>query len=436
MTRARTVAVIAAAVWALAATAAHADLIAAVDVRGPGGDLDPALVNAATGARSSIPDSLATSADELHPSLDSTGQRMVFERVDLDAGTRRIVLADVATGREADLFTVFDPLQLTPALSDDGKTVTTGNLFEPDGRGKFSGPFTTTDVSGFPAGPFPHDRTVLSLGLPAAGRMVDVRPSGSLAGLRFDAGAAGELLDRLSFSSIAAEPGFSLGAPALGRQAGSDVVVFERAPANSTGFGPAKLAFIPASQSATATVLPAIVNAAGLDESHPAFTADGRYLGFVRHGTDNHDRLFAFDTQTQTLLNPDGVDLGIPLGVRAVILRRAEGGISLRVKATILSSNLGGSSLLSFNLASGSKIGILVQRVVGTTRLFGKTVPKLRLVGAVPLGSFRKGRSSVRWDGRVNGKRLKPGTYRVTPRAVASGNVIRELGTSRTVRVK
>src|SRR5262249_3509306 len=49
-------------------------------------------------------------------------------------------------------------------------------------------------------------------------------------------------------------------------------------------------------------LLPAIVNAPGLDEAFPAFTPDGRYLGFVRQLANNDDRLFVFDTVTQTLL--------------------------------------------------------------------------------------------------------------------------------------
>ena len=54
----------------------------------------------------------------------------------------------------------------------------------------------------------------------------------------------------------------------------------------------------------------------------------------------------------------------------------------------------------------------------------------------MPFGSFKKGRSSVRWNGKVNGKALKPGTYQVTPRSVASDGVIREFGTPRTIRVR
>ena len=46
------------------------------------------------------------------------------------------------------------------------------------------------------------------------------------------------------------------------------------------------------------------------DERQPALTPDERYLAFVRDGRGNHASLFMWDSQTQTLLNPVGVDLG------------------------------------------------------------------------------------------------------------------------------
>jgi WD40-like Beta Propeller Repeat len=426
----------------LGAAGAEADLIAAVDVKGPDGSLDLALVNAATGARSAIPATLATSADELHPTQDSTGQRLVFERVDPDAGTRRIVLTDPSTGREVDLFSVFDEAQFTPSLSQDGRIVTTGNALRPNQSGRFDGVYTTTDVSDFPTGSFARSQNPLFTGAASPGRVVQPTPERTLFGLQFDSGAAGQLVFRdlasiFQSSSLIAEPAVSLASPAAYR-AVAGVVVFERATAATSGFGPAKLVFFLVGQTNAqlATALPQIVNAPGLDESHPAFDPDGRYLAFVRHGTDDHDRLFVLDTQTQTLLNTGGVDLGVPTNIRSVVLRRREGSVSLRVKPTILSSSIGSGNLIAFNIGVASKIGILVQRVVGKTRLLGKTVPKLRPVGAVPLGSFKKGRSSIRWNGKVNGKALKPGTYQVTPRSVAGGDVIREFGTPRTIRVR
>lgn len=44
------------------------------------------------------------------------------------------------------------------------------------------------------------------------------------------------------------------------------------------------------------TRLPAVVNTS-LDESQPALTPDGRFIAFVRHGVDGHDRLFLWDSQ-------------------------------------------------------------------------------------------------------------------------------------------
>ena len=91
------------------------------------------------------------------------------------------------------------------------------------------------------------------------------------------------------------------------------IVVFDQRSVSAGGsVGAGDIAFRPATTSTflgPPTVLPAIVNSPA-DESQPALTADGRYLAFVRHGADGHDRLFIWDSQTQTLLNGKGVDLG------------------------------------------------------------------------------------------------------------------------------
>jgi hypothetical protein len=57
-------------------------------------------------------------------------------------------------------------------------------------------------------------------------------------------------------------------------------------------------------------------------------------------------------------------------------------------------------------------------------------------VGRVPLGKFRKGRGHVKWNRRVGGKRLKPGEYQVTVRAVSPNGAVLDYGTPRTFRVK
>jgi hypothetical protein len=42
----------------------------------------------------------------------------------------------------------------------------------------------------------------------------------------------------------------------------------------------------------------------------------------------------------------------------------------------------------------------------------------------------------VKWDGRVNGRKLKPGRYLVTVRAVSPKGAIRDLGTPRRFTVR
>lgn len=95
----------------------------------------------------------------------------------------------------------------------------------------------------------------------------------------------------------------------------------------------------------------------------------------------------------------------------------------------------GTDQLVSFTLASPLNIGILVERVVGHHRLFGHVVPRLVTVGRVPFGRFARGSHKVRWDLRVNGHKLRRGTYLVTPRLLNRDGVVHELGTPRTVRI-
>jgi hypothetical protein len=164
------------------------------------------------------------------------------------------------------------------------------------------------------------------------------------------------------------------------------------------------------------------------DETRPAFTPDGRYLAFVRTGTDGHDRLFAWDSETQTLVNSTGIDLGV--------INADVGSPSLYVKPVFTLSSVSAAGLVSFGLLQPTGVGILVQRVVGHHKLFGHKVPTLKNVGRVPLGHFRKGHGKVKWNLRVNGKRLKPGAYQVTPRAVTAKGKFSDFGKPAIIRVR
>lgn len=56
-------------------------------------------------------------------------------------------------------------------------------------------------------------------------------------------------------------------------------------------------------------ILPPLVNSPR-DETGPAFTADGRYVGLIRDEASGHERVYVFDTETQTLIDSGGDDLG------------------------------------------------------------------------------------------------------------------------------
>jgi hypothetical protein len=85
------------------------------------------------------------------------------------------------------------------------------------------------------------------------------------------------------------------------------------------------------------------------------------------------------------------------------------------------------------SVRTGQLIGIFVARVTGSRKLFGRTVPRIRPVGRVPLGAIRRGRNSFRWNGKVDGKRLRAGTYLITYRTLRGKRI---LSTSDSLRVK
>jgi hypothetical protein len=127
-------------------------------------------------------------------------------------------------------------------------------------------------------------------------------------------------------------------------------------------------------------------------------------------------------------VNPNGADV-----VHHTIFG---GNLSLFVRPVLKSGTLTSNGFISFIALSPTGVGILVQRIVGRTKLLGRTVPKLETVGRVPLGTFKKGHGRVRWNGRVNGRKLKRGTYQVTVRTVSPKGAITDLGTPRRLRVR
>jgi hypothetical protein len=464
--RGRFVVAAVAAVALCATPRASADIIAAVDVpfEAPTGassnasrhpdQFDVALLNATTGARFSLPAGVdTTSADEFHPSLTPDGKWLAFERVDPIAGTTRIIAANLTTGQMADLFNTFEMSTLQPAtpfVEPDGSTVVTGTRYS------FMPQRTSTSLGAFPVGPFTHAQTEFVI-TEADGRTLDPVDAGSVSGATVVDSATGsegvvlQAQNGTETSVVFIAPSFDASAsigfahPAISDPTTTDVAVMERRTTGSCTAVPqcpvlAQLGFVSRAGDVAGNPfnLPAIVNAPGLDEAFPAFTPDGRYLGFVRQTADDHDRLFVFDTVTQTLLNAHGVDLGLlgaPLSPRDR-LRRLQGNLSLRETVVLTPLfQLLSSGQLQFHLLTSTGVGLLVQRIVGHHQFLGHTVRTLKTVGRVPLGTFSRGKHTLHWNLRLAGRRLRPGTYLVTPRSVSARRIVTGLGTPRVLRV-
>ena len=94
----------------------------------------------------------------------------------------------------------------------------------------------------------------------------------------------------------------------------------------------------------------------------------------------------------------------------------------------------GNSAVISSQLTQDDSVGILVQRVVRFTRVHGKRVPVLKLVGRVPLGPHHRGRLHIRWNLKVNGHRLSRGTYLIVLRGFDRHRIL--LGTTKPLFVK
>jgi hypothetical protein len=161
------------------------------------------------------------------------------------------------------------------------------------------------------------------------------------------------------------------------------------------------------------------------NETCPAFTPDGRYLGFIRDEVNSHQRLYVFDTQTQTLLDSSGADLGAGVDMDTCNL-------GLYQTQVIKLATLPAPGTLRLDLADPSRVGLLVQRVTGHHKLMGRRVPTLKPAGRIPLGAFTRGRHTVHWRARG----LRPGRYQFTARALTRTGEVRDLGSPRVFRVR
>lgn len=361
----------------------------------------------------------------------------------------RVIMVDLRTGQSADLFGPFEAAAdppTTPAFSADGTKVLTGRRLEhldpntpPD---QLQSSFTETDVTNFPAGPFPH--TIVAAGgadSTRPGRTLQPTPlaPGRFAFAIHEAGTNppnGRITVRnAAGATTLSDPPRQFFSPTISHPA--NVVVFQQRRITELNFADFTLVFRSLSNFAAGPTvsLPGLINAPSAQLEVPEFSPDGRYLAFIRRPIVNNDfdgRLFVWDTQTQLLLNPNGHRE--PTGVNPTVV---DSGLAVQVTPVFRTAALG-LNTATFTLAQTSRVGILVQRIVGTTRVLGRRAPKLRLVGRVPLGTFKRGakRHRAEWDGEMNGRKLPRGEYLLTLRALTSKQDVRDLSKPARVRVR
>lgn len=434
------VAMVAVAAISWFAAAARADIIAATDVFEAGNHgYDIALIDTATGDHLSLPAGINTTSQEGYPSITPDGKRLAFIRSD-STGAVHIVVADLTTGQQAELFNAFESGQYsptTPTITPDGKTVITGAASQSSG-GLFVPTWIETDISAFPSGPFPHtirQQPNLAVSEPSQTLDPSFDPAAGVHGItaltwhRVHSPAIADaiIVNDSGKDTPVFDNGHSVDAPAYSSAAGVLLFVrpgtasgeFDLAYRNLTSFG---------APSGSTFLLPG-VNSPSSANLAPAFTADGRYIVYAQKGTQGDAHLHVYDSATQSLLDPTGVDLNALWQGRISVFEK------FILKSTQLFSR-GITSAVQFTLLAPSGVGILVQRIVGHHKLFGRREPVLHKVGRVPFGTFHRGKHRVHWDLRVNGHRLRPGRYLVTPRALTKKGVVRELGKPHIVRVR
>ena len=114
---------------------------------------------------------------------------------------------------------------------------------------------------------------------------------------------------------------------------------------------------------------------------------------------------------------------GSGTGSRFFAARFQLGCVNIRA-CTVVVQTSGNSATFTQTNTVAQFNGILVERVLRYKRIAGRRVPVTRRVGRVPFGPQRKGRITITWDHKVNGKRLPAGTYRITMRTLRRDEVV------------
>lgn len=449
---------------ALPASAPAAGLIAAYDRYATGKGFEIGLANASTGTKLTVPAGVNTAADELHPALSSDGRYMLFERMQLlpklngdivpPAG-RTLFMLDRQTGVITTLATGNGAPAGPTFARRTNRTVAWG--VAPHSTSccimKFqtvSTDNTITGSTGFPFGFLPPPAGELLDGTHAAMDSIPIT-NVYVSWVRSDANTGALLTGGTTIVALreSGQLRADFGAP--------DVPVSHPTPRSGdryvamdkTTAGDADIQTISFPAETSLTPAPAPITTAA-PERIPAWSPGGLQLAFVRT-TDGRRKLAIFDLTPglQTIVNPP-IDIGADApSPQTRAFQSSWGGLSLAESSaldipvvtcttscvTSLQTSLAGVPLkpLVSTTTKTQTIGIFVVRVTGKHKLLGRTVPRIKPIGRVPLGRTRKGRNLFRWNGKVNGRKLKPGTYLLTFRALRRERVV---STSGSVRFK
>jgi hypothetical protein len=476
---------IAAAAALTPATASAAGLIAAYDTYVPGKGFEIGLKNAQTGANIALPAAVNTTEDELHPALSADGRYLAFTRMRLqpklngdivppaersvfwlDRQTGTLTPQTGGNGGAGPVFTSRNSTTASFQLSWGVRAVIPNVApATPEGAARVG--FTTTLVTLPPGGgseiradvgvgeDIPHAASVIArffepISTPPCQSCTAPRDTRYLSIAVHNPNTGALESSKARLSNFGLRSGTTHGPPTTsgvltfggpGAPAGHPVprvgdgyVALDLASGNDVDIQsisyPGETQLTPAPTPIT-TPDP---------ERMPAWSPNGNSLGFVR--TTAGRRLLAIFDATpgiQAVVNKP-VDLGADAPTpQTQSFQSVWGGLSLAEASTVdppapattcslaclasLSNTTLQNVVLKPFVTVPTKIGIFVNRVTGTRRLLGRTVPRLRVVGRVPLGSARKGSNRLRWDGRVAGKRLKAGTYLLTYRTLRGTRV-------------
>jgi hypothetical protein len=463
------------------AASAATSLIAAYDSYVPGQGFDIKLVDVGTGLEIPLPAGVNTVDDEVHPAMTPGGRFLVFTRMHLSPqlngdvvppSSRSLMMVDRTTGE------IRAPLS-GEDLAGTGATITAGDvrlaygLRPPFPRGEHSltriltaaGASGTGENFGFTARPQDHLLIGSSVPGESSSSVLDITTAA--------------LLQRSDGTTHAYTRAFF--DPGSGHFGNGTTVLISGATLNEfpTTDHPALRA--PDGYVALDTTESTLHRIEALQypaqttpldvgepineprkhlkaEEMPAWSPDGSKLAFIRTTSAccGARQLLVFDNSAglQAIVNP-GIDLGSDPTLQLRNFHSHYGGIALADPSRLESVDLtclrtclhfgqkvreaalrptcdsnttaqvsdGTSNTIMVgesNPCSTSTvaIGILVARVVGSHRVLGRTLPKLKPLGRVPLGHSKKGRNKFHWNGRVQGRQLSPGLYVLTFRGL------------------